>query len=82
MSGEKRKTEGEICPYCGSEYTEVEEREINLGLDANGEIRTYLFEHRTCTDCHEQFTDYYLIEYDGYYANGTDYDRNGEIMPE
>lgn len=73
-----KKTEGEICPYCGSEYTDVEERDINLGLDANDEIRTYLFERRTCTDCHKQFTDFYLIEYDGYYTDEGTYDREGK----
>lgn len=77
-----KKTEGEICPYCGSEYTDVEERDINLGLDANDEIRTYLFERRTCIDCHEQFTDCYTLNYDGYFTNNAIYDRNGEIMPE
>lgn len=71
------KRDAEICPFCGSEFTDVEERNINLGHDANGEIRTYLFELRTCTDCHEQFTDYYLIEYDGYFTNEDTYDRNG-----
>lgn len=77
-----KKTDGEICPYCDSEYTEVDERCVEVSLDANQQIQTYLFEHRTCTDCHEQFTDFYILSYDGYYANGTDYDRNGEKMPE
>ena len=77
-----KKTDGEICPYCGSEYTEVEERDINLGLDANGEMRTYLFERRTCTDCHEEFTDCYALNYDGYFTNKAIYDRNGEEIPE
>lgn len=77
-----KKTESEICPYCGSEYTEVEERCVEVSLDANQEIQTYLFEHRTCTHCHEQFTDFYILTYDGYYADGTDYNRNGEKISE
>ena len=77
-----KKTDGEICPFCGSEYTEVEEREVDLGLNANGELQTYLFEHRTCTDCHEYFTDYYALNYDGYFTGEASYDRNGEVIPE
>lgn len=77
-----KKTDGEICPFCGSEYTEVEERSTDLGLNANQEIQMYLFECRTCTDCHEQFTDCYVLNYDGYFTNSTNYDRNGEVMPE
>lgn len=33
-----KKTDGEICPFCGSEYTEVEERCVDPSLDANQEI--------------------------------------------
>lgn len=77
-----KKTEGEICPYCGSEYTECDERTVELGLNANGECQTYLFERCTCTQCHKRFTDYYLVEYDGYFTNEGTYDRNGEEIIE
>lgn len=77
-----KKTEGEICPYCGSEFSQVDERHTDLGYDANQEVQLYLFEHRTCTNCHRTFVDCYILKYDGYYNNEGNYDRNGEIMPE
>lgn len=75
-----KKHEAEICPHCGSEYTEVDERYTDMGIDANQQEQMYLFEVRTCTECHKHFTDCYIIDYDGYFAEGENYDRNGEVM--
>lgn len=33
-----KKTDGEICPFCGSEYTEVEEREVDLGAQCKWRV--------------------------------------------
>ena len=75
-----KKKCAEVCPYCGSEYTEVEERITDLGVDDNQQEHLYLFEARTCTECHKSFTDSYIIEYDGYIAEAREYDRNGKLV--
>ena len=75
-----KKNFAEICPYCGSEYTEVEERVTDLCVDYNQQEHLYLFEARTCTECHKSFTDSYILEYDGYTAEAREYDRNGNLV--
>ena len=71
------KRDAEICPQCGSLFTDCEEREILFGLDNNQEPHLYLLEKRTCTECHEQFTDSFILEYDGYFIDEDEYDRDG-----
>lgn len=72
-----KKHEAEICPFCGSEYTEVNERTTDMGIDENQQEQMYLFEERTCTECHKGFTDCYVINYDGYFANGKNFNVDG-----
>lgn len=72
------KRDCEVCPHCGSEYTEVNERATDLGFDKNQQTQLYLFEERTCTECHKSFTDCYILDYDGYIVGEHEYDRNGE----
>jgi transcription initiation factor TFIIIB Brf1 subunit/transcription initiation factor TFIIB len=52
-----KKTEGGICPKCGSDNVEITDYE--MGLD-------YLFQEISCCDCGCVFDDAYKIQYDGY----------------
>lgn len=60
-----------VCPFCGrNKYVECEEYELN----SDTEIEFHFY----CTECDKSFVEYFKMEYDGYRAEGKEYNKNGE----
>lgn len=69
-----------ICPKCANNDYLV----LDYAFDAeyeNDEIVEIVAKTCKCTECGEEFDEYYRLTYDGYYHNGQVYDKNGAIDP-
>lgn len=71
MSNKIVKNKPSICPFCGKDdYISCEEYELISNTD--------IVFHFYCTECDKSFSEYFTMKYDGYCADGKEYNENGE----
>lgn len=65
----ERKNDGYVCPECGEWDVRTEDYEMDCD---------YLWVKLYCPHCEIDWTEYYLLTYDGYCHDGKVYDADGK----
>ena len=66
-----KKTKMYVCPYCNSEDTQIGDYEFDVDC---------LWIEVICSECHKDWSEYALLQYDGYSKDGVSYDKEGEVI--
>ena len=64
-----RKNEEYVCPHC-SKSDHIECYDTEIGCE-------YMVQKICCTACDIDWREYFRVEYDGYAADGKEYDKDG-----
>lgn len=67
----KKKKELTICPHCDNDLCRIEDYEFDVD---SLWIKVY------CPECDKSWSEWALLQYDGYSADGVLYDKNGDVI--